>query len=932
MKTDTIYTGVRGADRRGGIARHARRLALAALLLLASGLHAQAPAPSSAPASAPKAAPAPEPGKATPEAAEPVRHIAKINIRGAQRLGKDLLAGLLPFKEGDVYVEQKVKDNFQDLLKKDLFEDLKIEADDAPDGGVILTYSVRELPIVHDVFIENIKAVTQSAALDKLKENRLELATGVTVDYERVKRAEEALRQILAAAGLPDATVVSKLDPLSSGEVNIIFTVAEGPQTRLRKINIVGNHYYSKRRLRGALAKLKRKWLFSFITGHNKFSQGKLDQATEAWREMYESNGFIDYELGEPQIEFVKMTYKTKKGVKVPRHKFVDLTLTIKEGPRYKLKQILFTGNTLFTEPELRKSLPGERPGRFAETPVLKYLEKPVLGFQRLLGRRKKLEGRFVNKPLMKAIGKGIEGRYGSKGYIYANANVLIKRHDDLTADVDYQIGEDHAYYLQRLEFEGNTRTYDKTLRREFEVREQELFRNDLYQTGLYKIQQLSLFELTDNPKIEKVPGETDQVSVKVTGKEAKHDELQVGGGYSGVSGGFFNFSFATRNFLGRGWTLNASASIGSRQTYYSLNLYEPWFLGHHVGASFNLQHTTQTLAAFDRTSKGGGAALTFPTSPFAYWRVGYDFQKVSAGGFVQLQSAPLINGNNPLLTTQTTLSTLSGSWNYDTRNDLYRTSRGGSMTLTAAYTGGVLGGQTNLIRPSLEATYFNSPWRKQTFAFHVNANYISAFGKQEIPNFERFFTGGEFSLRAFPNNGVAPQTSPGFYRVSDINAPVFDFQTNTNVPVCTNGNGTTIDCRFGSTVAGAPPAFVKCQQSGNTANCPDTGGRYFIDPVTKVIQGGNRSYVFNAEYIFHVAAPVDVVLFYDQGQVWHELQTTDLARSLRDVGVEFRFHIPAIQAPLRMFWAKNLTPRVCYPPQPCDRGVTFQFTIGQTF
>ncbi len=910
-------TGVRGADRRAGIRRPWLPLsALLLLLLLAPGLRAQAPPSASAPASAPVAALATE----TPA---PTQRIARINIRGAQRLGKDLLAGLLPFKVGDVYNEQQVKDNFQELLKKDLFEDLKIEADESADG-IILTYTVRELPIVHDVFIENIKAVSQSAALDKLKENRLEIATGVTVDYERIKRAEEALRQILAAAGLPDATVVSKLDPLTSGQVNIIFTVAEGPQTRLRKINIVGNHFYSKRRLRGALVKLKRKWLFSFMTGKNKFSQGKLDTATEAWREMYESNGFIDYELGEPQIEFVKMTYKSKKGVRVPKHKFVDLTLTIKEGPRYTLKEIRFTGNTLFTETELRKSLPGERPGRFSETPVLKYIEMPVRAVQKMLGRRKRLEGRFVNKPLMKAIGKGIEGRYGAKGYIYANANVLIKRHEDLTADVDYQIGEDHAYYLQRLEFDGNTRTYDKTLRREFEVREQELFRNDLYQTGLYKIQQLSLFELSDNPKIEKVPGETDQVSVKVTGKEAKHDELQVGGGYSGVSGGFFNFSFATRNFLGRGWTLNASASIGSRQTYYSLNFYEPWFLGRHIGASVNLQHTQQRLAAFSRTSRGGGAALTFPMSPFSYWRVGYDFQRVSATDFIQLNQQINVPISN------TTLSTITGSWNFDSRNDLYRTARGGSVSLSTAYTGGVLGGRTNLIRPSLDATYFNSPWRKQTFAMHLAANYVTAFGNQEIPNFERFFTGGEFSLRAFPNNGVAPQTSPGYFRVADVNAPI----SNTNgTPRCTNSSGSTIDCQFGDSVSGAPVSYVKCQLNGITALCPDTGGRYFIDPVTHVIQGGNRSYVFNFEYVFHVAAPVDVVIFYDQGQVWHERQTTDLARSLRDVGLEFRFHIPAIQAPLRMFWAKNLTPRVCYPPSiPCDNGVTFQFTIGQTF
>ena len=513
---------------------------------------------------------------------------------------------------------------------------------------------------------------------------------------------------------------------------------------------------------------------------------------------------------------------------------------------------------------------PGYRPSPWANRKFLKHIDFMVRPLRHFFFPDRKLEGRFINKPLLKQFGKGIENRYGNKGYIYANAGLQFKRHEAVEgqpriADVTYAISEDREYYLKRLEFDGNTKTYDRTLRREFNLMEGELFRNELYQTGLYKIQQLALFDMSETPKIEKVPDEPGQVQVRVVGKEARHDELQVGGGYSGASGGSFNFSFATRNLGGTGNSLNAQATLGTRQSLYSATLYNPWFFDRHIGASFTLTNTRSNLAAYTQRTKGAGVGVVFPQGPFSAYRVNYNFQKINASNF-----ATAVGRATPTLTAiNTTQSSMTVGWNFDSRNDIYRANRGGMFNASLAYSGGVLGGATNQWSPTLETTYYYSPFRKQTFAFHLTANYVAAFAGQEIQPYQRLFIGGEFTLRAFPLNGVDPV---------------------------------------------------------------DDEGREFINRKTNVIEGGNRSYVANFEYVYHVAEPLDIALFYDIGQVYHEKQTTDLFRSLRDVGFELRFYIPAIQAPLRMFWAHNLTPRNCATPRLCDQGTVFQFTIGQTF
>lgn len=848
---------------------------LSALLLSAAGgaaLRAQAPEP---PVVNPLTGQAVEQPAVDPLEGRP---IAAIRIKGAYRVGRDLLLGMIGLRVGDPYRAAAVRENFESLLKRDIFEEMTIEAEDSRDG-VVLTYTVRELPILHDVVIDGVKTMTQGQALDRLKENRLELQKGVAIDYERAKRVEEGLRMMLGSAGLEGAEVRMRLDPLPSGEVNLVYTVTEGAPTRLRNLTILGENFYEERELRGSMKDLQRHWLFSRLSSKNKFSRGRLEQGLEKWREMYESQGFIDVDFGEPEItpagEVLRKrrwwyTRKRKARAGTVKTRYVDVTVRMTEGERYKLGELQWDGNALYSDDELKKMFPGHRPSPWADKPVLKYIDPVVGPVRRLIYPDRALEGRWLNRPLMKNLGKGIEAKYGEKGYIFANANLTLKRRAERdadgapVADAEYQIGEDRQYRLRRLEFDGNDKTYDRILRREVPVNEGDIFNNGKYQTGLFKINQLSLLEITEQPVIDKLPDEPGWVKVTVSGKEARHDELQVGGGYSGVSGGVFNFSFATRNFGGTGKVLNVQASLGSRQTFYSGTVYEPWFLGRPIGASLTVRNNRSDYAAYTRRTKGAGVGASKPFGPFTSLRLNYDFERVSVSDFATANGAltPEQNGYDA------TVSSLSTSWNYDTRNNLMRATQGASFNAGLSVSGGPLGGNTNTIAPSLEWTWYYSRWRKQTLAVHLSAQMVSSFGGRKLELFQRLFTGGEFSLRAFPSNGVAPSTSEG---------------------------------------------------------------REFIDQYRR-IEGGNRMYTLNVEYVYHVAEMLDFVLFYDQGNVYHEKQAFDFNRALRDAGFELRFFIPAIQAPLRMFWAKNLTPRECVSYRICDEGTVFQFTIGQTF
>ena len=157
----------------------------------------------------------------------------------------------------------------------------------------------------------------------------------------------------------------------------------------------------------------------------------------------------------------------------------------------------------------------------------------------------------------------------------------------------------------------------------------------------------------------------------------------------------------------------------------------------------------------------------------------------------------------------------------------------------------------------------FLPTFKKQNFAFQLKAGYITPFDGRELPLWERFFLGGEDSLRGFGIRSVYPLTKDD---------------------------------------------------------------RYFVDVQSGTIEGGNRYYLSNIEYVFHITEQMDVAFFGDIGNTYHERQKWDLSNYRADAGVEVRFFIPMFNVPLRLIWATNLKEK------PGDDFSHFQFTIGLTF
>jgi outer membrane protein assembly factor BamA len=743
-------------------------------------------------------------------------------------------------------------------------------------------------------------------------------------------------------------------------------------------------------------------WLTSWASSKPLYHPAKLDQDAENIRTSYRSRGYLDMRIepevvelesevkrresgepvdadaaeleeeddfwddsreepppppGETEKERKKRLKKEAKAAKKKakkEKKSIYLTIPIDEGIQYRVGEVKIEGNTIFSDPEVMARLP-LRTGMVFNDSALKF------------GTRQ------------------LEDDYGERGYFYVSVDPQVSREDGI-ATLTLDITEDRQYFVDRIEFTGNTTTRDKVLRREMRLGEENLFNVRAMRLGLRKIAQLGYWQVGGDPVVQAKP-DSDRLNIEVQGIESSRNEIQVGGGISGIDGGFFQGSYSTRNFLGRGEIFSAFLTIGQVGSRYSLNFTEPWFMGRPWTLGFSLFNQQTQYSGFDRNGTGGRVILGRILGNFSRLDLIYGLEKID---FQPTQPG--------FVASETTTSSITSIFSYDTRNNFFRPTRGLRSVSSLEYAGGALGGDNNFWKFRQDVTkYFRGLMRKHYFGVNFSYGYVAPIGDSVVPDFERFYLGGERTLRAFPTRSVGPErrdidlNQNGFIDRPEDLEPDGIFQpcedlngngvqdlpgerdygncildpsedTNNNFLLDTedinnngildpgedvNGNGILDsedlngdgilqlgeDTPDGFFTAYCPVDDVNMNGirdsgEGDYGNCRLDGGEDTnLDGIWgSFFPGGNQYVLLNMEYSIPISDTVEFAVFYDAGNAFEEEQSIQFDDLRVDYGIELRFFLPVFQAPLRLIYA------IIQDPRPGEDPSNFIFSIGTTF
>jgi outer membrane protein insertion porin family len=333
--------------------------------------------------------------------------------------------------------------------------------------------------------------------------------------------------------------------------------------------------------------------------------------------------------------------------------------------------------------------------------------------------------------------------------------------------NVTFNVAEGEIAYLNRLEFRGNVYTKDKVIRREMVIREGDRFGMNMFKNSILRIKQLGLVDLEKDPEIKPDPNDPTKIDVLVNVKELQRNNIQLTAGYSGYEGTFVAFSYSTVNFLGAGETLEFSVQQGKLVKNYSFGFSEPYLFDKPIMVGFNIHKRDLHYPWFWR--KGEGIDLVTGTRLFKMWRANltYAFERVmmtvTEGDEYSLPTSYYqyysnqkynISSVTPMLYRSTIDSPLT-----PTRGTLYSAS--------VKYAFNFLGGDIFMLKPSLEFTRYQPLFGKgakaHVLGVHASYQFIRALRGSQIPYWEKFFLGGERSIRGYEVYSIGPISENGY-------------------------------------------------------------------------------------------------------------------------------------------------------------------------
>ena len=179
--------------------------------------------------------------------------VRTIAVAGAQRLEPQTILSYIRLRPGDAFTAAAGDQVIKDLYATELFSNVSVSN---TDGNVVIT--VVENPVINRIILEGNDRIKNDKILPEIR-----LAPRQIFTRSKVRADVARIIELYKRQGRFAATVEPKLVQLSQNRVDIVFEIEEGPKSKIRQINIIGNEAFSDGKLRSEMVtKQSRLWTF----------------------------------------------------------------------------------------------------------------------------------------------------------------------------------------------------------------------------------------------------------------------------------------------------------------------------------------------------------------------------------------------------------------------------------------------------------------------------------------------------------------------------------------------------------------------------------------------------------------------------------------------------------------------------------------------
>jgi len=374
--------------------------------------------------------------------------VKDIRVEGLQRVEPGTVFSYLSVQVGDKFTEEKGAEAIKALYSTGFFRDVQIQAQ-----GDVLIVIVEERPTISRIEFTGMKEFDNEIVRKSLKS--VGVAEARFYDKALIDKAEQELKRQYVGKGMFAAEVVATVTPVERNQVAIYFNIDEGPVAKIQEINFIGNEAFSEGTLRGEMQLKTGGWL-SWYSKDNLYSKQKLTADLETIRSYYLNRGYLEFVIESTQVSIT------------PDKKGIYLTISIREGKKFTVKDVRLAGELLGKEAELKQLI------------VLK-------------------PGDTFSSARLTESTKAIAEVLGSYGYAFATINPQPDIRRELSeVDLTLVIDPGRRIYVRKVEISGNAKTRDMVVRREIRQFESSWFDSDKIDLSKKRLGRLGYFTETD--------------------------------------------------------------------------------------------------------------------------------------------------------------------------------------------------------------------------------------------------------------------------------------------------------------------------------------------------------------------------------------------------------------------------------------------------
>ncbi|MBV8521398.1 MAG: outer membrane protein assembly factor BamA [Acetobacteraceae bacterium] len=628
--------------------------------------------------------------------------IQDIKVEGNQRIEAGTIRSYMLVAPGDPFDPDRLDRSLKALYATGLFQDVSLVRQ-----GDTLVVKVAENPIINRIAFEGNHKLTDEQLRGAIQSRPRGVFTPAQAQADR-----QRILDLYAKNGRYDARVDPKIIRLGQNRVDVVFEINEGAATLTSRIIFVGNHAFSESTLRDVIASREEAW-WRFLSTSDEYDPERVAFDKELLRRFYLKNGYADFEVTNVTAELS------------PDRRSFFLTFTLNEGERYRINKVTIN-STL-------RNLSGEQ--------LMPDLQ---------IGAGDWYDGDAVERSV-EAITDDVQ----SRGRPFVEVKPRISRDKPKhTVDLVFDVSEGPRVYVERIDIQGNTRTEDKVIRREFRIAEGDALNAPAVRRSRQRLQDLGYFNnVSITPSTGSAP---DRVILTTSVTEKATGELSLGGGFSTDAGLLLNVGLRERNFLGTGVTTGINGILAQRRSSVDISITDPYFLDRNLVAGagiFYLQSNNQQIAAYSERRAG----LTLS--------IGYEFNEHLRQSWNYTLADRDVYNVSPYASIYildqagwTLLSQVGQTITLDYRDSTIDPHTGYVARFGTDFAG--LGGNATYIRTKLDGSYYipldrftgNSDWG---FAISAGIGQFFNLGVQE-QIIDRFFLGGD-NLRGFQAGGAGP-------------------------------------------------------------------------------------------------------------------------------------------------------------------------------